>query len=191
MRKRQIFTVILLSAVLGTGCSFGSGTGLNTEEQSDANFDIFSGISEEQKELMGEYELMEAEDDIEHIEGDAEATAEDEVYTESDNGTLEDIQEEQGTEELSIIMVGDILLHTPVEEAAYDESEQKYNFDFIFANTKDEIEGADIAIVNEEVIIGGTGLGISGYPAFNAPYEIGDALVKTGFDVICHATNHA
>lgn len=191
MRKRQIFTVILLSAVLGTGCSFGSGTGLNTEEQSDANSDIFFGISEEQKELMGEYELMEAEDDIEHIEGEAEATAEDEVYTESDNGTLEDIQEEQGTEELSIIMVGDILLHTPVEEAAYDESEQKYNFDFIFANTKDEIEGADIAIVNEEVIIGGTGLGISGYPAFNAPYEIGDALVKTGFDVICHATNHA
>ena len=191
MRKRQIFTVILLSAVLGTGCSFGSGTGLNTEEQSDANSDIFSGISEEQKGLMGEYELMEAEDDIEHIEGEAEVTAEDEVYTESDNGTLEDIQEEQGTEELSIIMVGDILLHTPVEEAAYDESEQKYNFDFIFANTKDEIEGADIAIVNEEVIIGGTGLGISGYPAFNAPYEIGDALVKTGFDVICHATNHA
>jgi poly-gamma-glutamate synthesis protein (capsule biosynthesis protein) len=31
---------------------------------------------------------------------------------------------------------------------------------------------------------------VSGYPAFNAPTEIGDALVNAGFDVVCHATNH-
>ncbi|MBR4832605.1 MAG: CapA family protein [Butyrivibrio sp.] len=90
-----------------------------------------------------------------------------------------------------IVMVGDILLHTPVEEAAKDDETGKYDFSFIFENTEDIIKSADIAIANQEVIIGGEELGVSGYPAFNAPYEIGDALSAAGFDVICHATNHA
>ncbi len=93
-------------------------------------------------------------------------------------------------DQIDIVMVGDILLHTPVEEAAAG-PDGSYNFDFIFENMKDEISGADIAIVNQEVIIGGKELGVSGYPAFNAPYEIGDSLVNAGFDVVCHATNHA
>lgn len=92
---------------------------------------------------------------------------------------------------VSILMVGDILLHTPVEEAAKNDETGEYNFDFIFLHVKDKIRGADIAIVNQEVIIGGAELGVSGYPAFNAPCEIGDALYDAGFDVVCHATNHA
>ena len=91
---------------------------------------------------------------------------------------------------VSVVMVGDILLHTPVEEAAQD-LDGNYNFDFVFSQTKDSITAADLAIVNQEVIIGGKELGVSGYPAFNAPYEIGDALSGAGFDVVCHATNHA
>jgi poly-gamma-glutamate synthesis protein (capsule biosynthesis protein) len=66
-----------------------------------------------------------------------------------------------------------------------------YNFDAIFANMTKNIAAADLALVNQEVIIGGTELGISGYPCFNAPYELGDALVDAGFDVALHATNHA
>lgn len=92
--------------------------------------------------------------------------------------------------QVSIVMVGDILLHTPVEESALQE-DGSYNYDAIFANTKDEIQSADLAIVNQEVIIGGTELGISGYPAFNAPFEIGHDLAEVGFDVVCHGTNHA
>lgn len=92
--------------------------------------------------------------------------------------------------EISIIMVGDILLHTPVEEAALQE-DGTYSFTCIFENMKEEIQAADVAIVNQEVIIGGKDLGISGYPAFNAPFEIGDALVDAGFDVVCQGTNHA
>ncbi len=91
---------------------------------------------------------------------------------------------------VTIGMVGDILLHTPVENAALSD-DGSYNFDFIFEKTGTDISSFDIAIVNQEVIIGGTELGISGYPAFNAPYAIGDALAKAGFDVVCHATNHA
>lgn len=53
------------------------------------------------------------------------------------------------------------------------------------------MQAANIAIVNQEVIIGGEELGVSGYPSFNAPYEVADALAETGFDVILHGTNHA
>ena len=91
---------------------------------------------------------------------------------------------------LTLLMVGDILLHTPVEKSALRE-DGSYSYDAIFENTRERISAADLALVNQEVILGGAELGISGYPAFNAPYEVGDDLVEAGFDVICHATNHA
>lgn len=92
--------------------------------------------------------------------------------------------------EISIIMVGDMLMHTPVEESAKQE-DGSYSYDVLFANTVDEIQAADLAIVNQEVIIAGEKYGISGYPAFNAPFELGHDLIEAGFDVICHGTNHA
>lgn len=100
-----------------------------------------------------------------------------------------EIEENLAAPEISIIMVGDILLHTPVAESGVQEN-GSYNFDAIFENVKDEIAAADLSIVNQEVIIGGEELGISGYPCFNAPYELGDALAAAGFDVVLHATNH-
>ena len=96
----------------------------------------------------------------------------------------------QSSSDVTLVMVGDILLHEQIEQVARD-SDGNYNYDFIFENMKPEIENADIAMVNQEVIIGGEELGISGYPEFNAPYEVGDALVAAGFDIVCSATNHA
>lgn len=91
---------------------------------------------------------------------------------------------------ITLVMVGDILLHNPVAESA-EMGDGGYDFTPVFANMREEIQEADLALVNQEVIIGGTELGISGYPSFNAPYELGDALSDAGFDVILHATNHA
>ncbi|MCR4739488.1 MAG: CapA family protein [Lachnospiraceae bacterium] len=102
-------------------------------------------------------------------------------------------EEESGEPEedpISLVMVGDILLHVPVCSSARRD-DGTYDFSAVFSETKDDIEAADLALVNQEVIIGGEELKISGYPTFNAPYEIADALVDTGFDVILHATNHA
>ena len=99
-------------------------------------------------------------------------------------------EDEKSEPEINLRMVGDILLHTPVEESAR-QANGSYDFSSIFRYTKEDIEQADLAIVNQEVIIGGQALGVSGYPAFNAPYEVADELVETGFDLICHGTNHA
>ncbi len=89
----------------------------------------------------------------------------------------------------TLVMVGDVLLHTPVEESSLQE-DGSYNYDALFAHTRETIQSADLALVNQEVIIGGEELGISGYPAFNASFSLCDTLVSSGFDVVCHATNH-
>ena len=91
--------------------------------------------------------------------------------------------------EVTLLMVGDILLHDNVQNSG-KLSDGTYQYDHLFANVKKVVEEADLAIANQEVILGGTELGLSGYPAFNGPYEVGDALVNAGFDVILHATNH-
>ena len=93
-------------------------------------------------------------------------------------------------QDVQLIMVGDILLHDGIEKCAMQE-DGSYDFSEVFRHTRSVIEAADLAIVNQEVIIGGKELRVSGYPSFNAPYEIADELAETGFDVICHATNHA
>lgn len=103
---------------------------------------------------------------------------------------LQTVADAERFPEITLVMVGDILLHTPVAQSGLRE-DGSYDFTAVFAHTKDLIAAADLALVNQEVILGGTELGISGYPAFNAPYELGDALADAGFDVVLHATNHA
>ena len=109
----------------------------------------------------------------------------------SENSAL--IDNENDTDEpdtISVIMVGDILLHDGITAACRHE-DGTYDFAQLFENTEEVIHSADIAIVNQEVILGGEELRITGYPTFNAPYEVADALENAGFDVVCHATNHA
>lgn len=101
----------------------------------------------------------------------------------------EEEEEKAKYSEVTIAMVGDMLLHTPVHKSGEME-DGTFNYDHLFTNVKDEIEGLDIAIVNQEVILGGTELGLSGYPAFNGAYEVADALIDAGFNVVLHATNH-
>ena len=102
----------------------------------------------------------------------------------------DEVDDTADRDDFTIIMVGDILLHDGIEQCAKQE-DGSYDFSEIFRHTGSDIEAADLAIVNQEVIIGGEELRISGYPSFNAPYEIADDLTEAGFDVICHATNHA
>ena len=90
---------------------------------------------------------------------------------------------------VELMMIGDILLHKRIEDYSIQE-DGSYNFDAIFANTLEESLLADIAIVNQEVILGGEELGVSGYPAFNAPYEMGDALAAAGYDVGTYRISH-
>ena len=116
--------------------------------------------------------------------------AEDTEINETESTEFQETESEEEDNSLRIVMVGDMLMHMKVVNSGKQE-DGTYNFDHLFENVKDTIEEADLAIVNQETILGGEELGYSGYPSFNSPTELGDAEVKAGFDVILHATNHA
>lgn len=99
------------------------------------------------------------------------------------------VQKDPAHYSATISAIGDVLIHTPLYEDAYI-GENKYDFTKMFTHVKPYIERADIAIANSESIIGGQGIGISSYPRFNSPFELGDALKFAGIDVVNMANNH-
>ncbi len=92
-------------------------------------------------------------------------------------------------DEVTLLAVGDNLIHREVV-ASGKKKDGTYNYDHLYSNLKEEISAADIAVVNQETIFGGAKLGYSGYPRFNSPEQIGDAILGAGFDVVLQATNH-
>jgi poly-gamma-glutamate synthesis protein (capsule biosynthesis protein) len=95
---------------------------------------------------------------------------------------------------VTLCAVGDNLIHIEIiDDARAPDGTPSGGFDFspIYAQIKPQIESADIAFINMETISAGAEFGFSGYPTFNAPTELGDAVYDTGFDIVNHATNHA
>lgn len=91
--------------------------------------------------------------------------------------------------EVSLVMVGDNLLHMPLIKNA-ELSDGSHNFDSLYEDMKPYFEGADISVIVQETVLGGEDLGYSGYPMFNSPQAVGDSIKDAGFDVVLHATNH-
>lgn len=187
--------IALAMAVLLTGCGFFTADiTASVEKESLAVSEGQAKEDAEARQALEEPEKDGIPQTLEEPEKDGVPQALEESEKDG-GGQVSQVSEEtrpgQSAEpEIALVMVGDILLHTPVAESGKTE-DGGYDFTPIFAQVKEEIEEADIAIVNQEVIIGGEELGVSGYPAFNAPYELGDALADAGFDVVCQATNHA
>ena len=108
----------------------------------------------------------------------------------SKSGKVSSEKNRNKDDEVTIVMAGDVLMHDKVISSGLQD-DGSYDFDGLFSHIKKETEAADIAIVNQETILGGKELGYSGYPSFNSPTEVGDAEAKAGFDVILQGTNHA
>ena len=91
----------------------------------------------------------------------------------------------------TISVTGDILMHMPVINTGL-QSDGSYNFDSIFRYLAPYSAAADLAVANLETTLCGTDMGYkySGYPAFNCPDEIVDALKTAGFDLLLTANNH-
>ncbi len=91
---------------------------------------------------------------------------------------------------MSIVMVGDALIHDSIYKDAYV-GDNNYNFMNMFTDVGEMIKDYDLKYYNQETIIGGKDLGLSNYPCFNSPDEIGLDLVKTGFNMVSLANNHS
>ncbi len=97
-------------------------------------------------------------------------------------------KENTKTSKLSLIMVGDALLHGSVYRDAYKNG--VYNFDSQLEYIKPIVQNYDLAFYNQESILGGAELGLSDYPTFNSPWEFGDAMINSGFNLVSLANNH-
>ena len=93
---------------------------------------------------------------------------------------------------VSLVMVGDALIHSSVyKDANRLANYNGYNFKPQIKYIKEKVkDNYDLAYYNQETILGGTSLGLSDYPTFNSPQEVGDAFIDAGFNLVSLATNH-
>lgn len=109
---------------------------------------------------------------------------------------------------VSMVAVGDNLYDWYMLEDGY-QGDGTFDFTGWYDPVKPYVEMADFAVVNQETPLGGDGGYIGsgveydyigsnkrwgsyhGYSTFNTPDEVAKELMKTGFNVITMATNHA
>ncbi len=96
---------------------------------------------------------------------------------------------EKVSETISLIAVGDNLLHMPVINSG-KKADGTYDYSPIFQKLQPQISEADISVIGQETVFAGKEFGYSGYPLFNSPADMGRTLVEEGFDVVLHASNH-
>ena len=92
---------------------------------------------------------------------------------------------------VNISAVGDIILHDEQIWSAYNEENKSYDFMNNFKYIKNFIEKSDIAYGTIEGTYAGEEIGYSGYPNYNGPDSMINALKDTGFDIINVATDHS
>lgn len=93
----------------------------------------------------------------------------------------------------TVYSVGDMLMHMPVINTGYDEATRTYNLEMIFDYISDYTVSADLMVGNLETTLAGldNGYNYSGYPQFNCPDSVVDAMKAAGFDVVLTANNHS
>ena len=142
--------------------------------------------------FTNEKETVETNDKTETVEKAEQEQKNDNNATEKaeDNNEKQDIVEETFID-IQISAVGDVMAHTNQLVAARNNPEGAYNFESVFDDVKPYIENADLALANLETTLAGESIEYSGYPLFNAPDALADALLYAGFDTIVTANNHS
>ena len=130
-----------------------------------------------EKEVIAEQSTQETEDTSE-------------VITETEETEIEETEIVEETKKVRLMMLGDNLLHMGIVRSGIL-ADGTRNYDMLFEPIKDHLAVADIKMINQETIFGGNQLGFSGYPHFNSPTEVGDAIAKAGFNVVLQASNHS
>lgn len=90
----------------------------------------------------------------------------------------------------TLAVCGDIMSHMTQTRDAWDAAAGKYDYSTMISGARAWVEKADYAVANLETTFAG-GPNYSGYPAFNSPDELADALKEAGFDLMLTANNHS
>lgn len=91
--------------------------------------------------------------------------------------------------ELTVSVSGDFLIHSPVFYRALElGGGGSYDFVPMLRKIRPYVAAADLALCHLETPISGEPP--TGYPLFNAPAELAEAIAKTGWDACDTASNH-
>lgn len=102
--------------------------------------------------------------------------------------TAESVPVKEDPVTLTFVCVGDVMVHRSQIDSQYDAESGTYDYRNNFQYVSDYIKAADLSLCNvETTFAGGTP---SGYPSFNAPDALADALSDAGFDVAMTSNNH-
>lgn len=115
--------------------------------------------------------------------------AENDDEVEKSEGSESDTKEQ--TTKIRISAAGDIMFHQTQLTSGYDEATKTYDFKPVFEDVKPILSTSNLAIANLETTLGGPEKGYSGYPLFNSPDEVIDALKYAGIDIVATANNHS
>lgn len=105
----------------------------------------------------------------------------------SDDKQVAEEPKKPKTVELTINSVGEVTCYNTQLNAA--ETDDGYDFSGSFENIKKQIEDADLSLFDLETTFGDKPY--QGYPRFNSPDELADALKGAGFDIAVTANEHA
>lgn len=128
-------------------------------------------------------ESAEAESDTTASGGDVPEPAETEPET----------PEEPDIRTVHLVCAGDNLIHSSIYNQARRRAKANgsdgYDFDFVYEKIEKYLEGADIAILNQETIVTDE-LEPSDYPRFCSPADLGEKMIDLGFNVFSLSNNH-
>lgn len=93
--------------------------------------------------------------------------------------------------EVTMAVVGDIMVHDYQYEEAYDPATGTYDFMHNFQDVKRYFEGYDFVIGNLELTFGGPDKEYASFPCFNTPDSFLDAVKDAGFNLLTTANNHS
>ncbi|MDJ0517339.1 MAG: CapA family protein [Trichodesmium sp. MO_231.B1] len=93
--------------------------------------------------------------------------------------------------EAKLIAVGDIMMHGMQIKSGYNSQTKSYSYQSFFTEVKDILSAGDWVIGNLETTLAGPESGYTGYPLFNAPATLADAIKWAGFNILTTANNHS
>ena len=91
---------------------------------------------------------------------------------------------------ISISAVGDIMCHAPQFEYARV-GKDSFDFNPVFRLVSYHLSKSDFTFGNLETVTAGKRAIYSGYPRFNSPNQLLDALKNAGFDLLTTSNNHS
>lgn len=95
------------------------------------------------------------------------------------------------TKEAELMAVGDIMMHGSQIQSGYNSQTNTYNYDRFFTAVQPILSEGDWVIGNLETTLAGAVAKYTGYPLFNAPDPLADAIKNAGFNILTTANNHS